>query len=117
MSTYAQWVLWVGLNEEYIPVDGLPEKAQAFLNTIREAKKPRKYTGLVIESITMHGEMVGIGVVIHELGWETELQSQNVFDLSIVNRAQEVQRQLNALFDTYDLFLRATIFHHLDLGE
>ncbi len=117
MSTYAEWRLWVGISQDNYLLEELPQTAEAFIDEVMRSFNPVQRDNLAIQSIGMHGETVGIGVVIHELNWETEIGEQNVFDPTIITKAKETQIALNKVFDDVGMHLRANIYNHIDLGD
>lgn len=115
MSTYAEWRLWVGVRMEDIDLDTIPDTTYEILDTLYE--KPRKIQRLKIEHISNGvNKSGGIGVIIRELGWNYELDDQNIFDLKKVAEAQRMVTRLQEVFDQLGIKAKVRIMHHVDLG-
>ncbi|MBI4449492.1 hypothetical protein HY634_00350 [Candidatus Uhrbacteria bacterium] len=64
----------------------------------------------------MHGEIVGIGVVIHEFGWTTEIDAENTYDPTVGERARDVLERVRRIFVQEGVRVKVGLYHHLDLG-
>jgi hypothetical protein len=76
MSTYAKYKVWVGIRKE-----DLPGIDNAFIDSISDTFRGIEVDGLEIVEISMHGETVGIGVIVSELDWDDHISLFNYFGL------------------------------------
>ncbi len=115
MSTYAYWRLWVGARMGDIDFTKAPSRTNQILDQMHEGK-PYEIEDLKLGAIYMHGEIVGIGVEVSELGWNIEIGDENVFDTTKVIKAQELVPRVQKVFDDMGVVAPILIIHHIDLG-
>lgn len=112
MATYAQYVIWAGIRKEeyleYEPISELLEKARASGGVEKEDLK--------FEEIYMHGESIGIGVVIREMSWSSSIEEDNFFDLGICKRVERMEEKIREIFKKEGIPISVGIYHHIDLG-
>jgi hypothetical protein len=114
MSTYAYWRLWVGARIESIDSINAPQKTLEILDQLKEGTF--EIEGLKLTQIYMHGEAVGIGVEVYELGWNTKLDGDNVFDNTKIIEANALVPKLSKIFMDLGLLTWTSVYHHLNLG-
>ncbi len=115
MSTYARWVLWVGVFLE--EVGKLPESTDDIIENSSHFK-PYEAEGLKFQEISMHGEAIGFGVEVAELHWTTasEFGDENTIDPTLIVQAQEMVPKVEKVFAALGITPPVKIRHHIDLG-
>lgn len=111
MGTYAVYRVWAGILK-----NDIDEISHPFIKRALNSSDNVKKGGLDFKSIAMHGEVIGLGVEIQELNWETEINESNLFDITSSNRAEETCQRVNKIFKDLGISLTAKIYHHIDLG-
>lgn len=116
--TYAVYQIWAGVTNEILGEDDTLWD-HPFIKEIGDAPLGQagvERDGLKFKEIHMHGADVGIGVIVHELDWTTEIDTTNHFDPSMCAKASEILERVKWVFDQEKFPLTPTLFHHLDLG-
>ncbi|MDP3771415.1 MAG: hypothetical protein Q8R16_03895 [bacterium] len=117
MSTYAEYWLWAGIARDRHGKWAIEGEWPPFLTAVRKSGLDGvERDGLRFVGISMHGENVGIGVVIHEFGWTTEIGVKNAYDPAISERARDVLERVRHIFAQEGVRARVELYHHLDLG-
>lgn len=115
MGTYAMYRVWAGVTEE-----GLDRVFDhPFMREIIDVPTGQagvRCGGLVFQEICMHGRRVGVGVIVYELDWTTEIDATNLYGPSLAENAAETLDQVRRVFATQKVPLIPQLFHHLDLG-
>lgn len=115
MSTYARWRLWVGAQIECIDLSEAPAIIHERLDQLQGGES-YEVEGLKLEAIDMHGETIGLGVIVAELGWKTEIGPENVFDEKKVATALMLVPRVEKAFRDMGIAAQIFVMHHIDLG-
>jgi len=115
MSTYAYWRLWVGVTLEGVK-GPLPDNAAKIIDGIMDDFKPQEFDGMEVGAIHMHGQEVGLGVVVQEMSWGTEIDKKNRFDSKSLRKADKLVPRLRTLFRSWGIRGKVCVYHHIDLG-
>lgn len=111
MATYAVYRIWVGLSrKQYENIEN-----NDFLDKVFKSFDPVEISGLKFQNIYMRRETVGVGVIVEELNWTSEIAESNVYDIEITDRALRIATQVYVLLISLGIFAEAKIYHHIDL--
>lgn len=116
MSTYAKHQIWVGvathdLSREFI------EKLETHIGRHKGLEDAEKNSGLPLQAISMHGETIGYGTMVHQLDWITTEEKPEIFESHKYSLAIEAaQAHLQYIFEKLELPIRVHCYHHIDLG-
>lgn len=115
MSTHAKYYLWAGCTREDLA--GAPATADEFIGSVVACVDPSgiERGGLRFVSIDLHEETVGIGVVVVELDWTTEIGAENVYDLGIAERVRDVLARVRTVFRDLGITAEPKLYHHVEL--
>lgn len=112
MGTYARYLVWVGVSIEEIRGTKSP-----FIERAMKRVDGAVVGGLRFQSIGMHGEIVGFGVVVQRVDWMPYLGTTNCFDSSVSIRAEYVLQHAIEIFLKHSMgWLVPKVYHHIDLG-
>lgn len=102
MSTYAVYRIWAGVRLEDLR-NGV-------------VKDGMKVGALLFTYIYMHGEKVGYGMELDELGWEPCIVDANLYDPSIGDRMKFALKKIKEAFKKAGITVEPKLYHHIDLG-
>lgn len=111
MGTYAVYRVWVGIRKDEFGDASVP-----FLERVLKSFGKVKEHNLCFESIDMHGEIVGMGVVVKELSWTPSIGEENEFDSLIGLNAEGILLQVRNIFIKNGIKAEPKLYHHIDLG-
>ncbi len=112
MGTYAVYEVWAGV------LIAQADKNNPFVKRVLSSCEGVEKDGLLFESISMHGESIGIGVRIEQLSWQAQIGGANWYDTTIANSASKTLKRVEETFKKLGiaLIVPPRLYHHIDLG-
>lgn len=106
MGTHAEYKLWVGIPLKDLYDEQIQRLTELIIND----------DAIGLAAVDMHGKNIGIGVVVCELSWGTEIDGNNIADLKIYQRAKKILVEVNHTLKELKIPFTANVYHHIDLG-
>lgn len=111
MSTYAIYYVWAG-----ILIDEFDALHAPFVDEVLENFDGIQINNVTFVGIGMHGKTIGIGVVVHELNWETEIGPANLYNPETAQNALLILNLVNQTLQERGIEISARLYQHIDLG-